>query len=127
MYQHVLIQHVLTKEDVKMQINAVASTYKKHNNNKNRIDITKCRQGNIRRNVINSKNTCFITLLNNSTVRLINPAKIELRRISMALLDNINKRLCSSLNFNQWKNTKSVIEWYKRIKQNIYINLSCSI
>ena len=127
MYQHVLIQHVLTKEDVKMQINAVASTYKKHNNNKNRIDITKCRQGNIRRNVINSKNTCFITLLNNSTVRLINPEKSELRRISMALLDNINKRLCSSLNFNQWKNTKSVIEWYKRIKQNIYINLSCSI
>ena len=73
---------------------------------------------------INSKNTCFITLkyykenfLNNPTVRLINPAKNELGRISKAILDNINKRLCTRLNINQWKNTASVIEWFKRIEQ----------
>ena len=65
----------------------------------------------------NSKNTCFITLkdhkenfLNNPTVRLINPAKNELGRINKAILDNINKRLCTSLNINQWKNTTCVIE-----------------
>ena len=66
---------------------------------------------------INSKNTCFITLLNNPTVRLINPAKNKLGRISKAILDNIKKRLCSSLSINQRKNTTSVIEWFKRIEQ----------
>ena len=73
---------------------------------------------------INSKNTCFITLkdhrenfLNNPTVRMINPTKNELGRISNAILDNISKRLCTRLNINQWKNTASVIEWFKRIEQ----------
>ena len=49
---------------------------------------------------INSKNTFFITLkdykenfFNNPTVRLINPAKQELGRISKAILENINKLL----------------------------------
>ena len=56
-------------------------------------------------------------LLNNPAVRLINPAKNELGRISKAILDNINKRLCTRLNINQWKNTASVIEWFKRIEQ----------
>ena len=50
-------------------------------------------------------------------MRLINPAKNELGRISKAILDNINKRLCTRLNINQWKNTASVIEWFKRIEQ----------
>ena len=47
----------------------------------------------------------------------INPAKNELGRIRKAILDNINRRLCTSLNINQWKNTASVIEWFKRIEQ----------
>ena len=50
-------------------------------------------------------------------MRLINSAKNELGRISKAILDNINKRLCTRLNINQWKNTASVIEWFKRIEQ----------
>ena len=50
-------------------------------------------------------------------MHLINPAKNELGRISKAILDNINKRLCNRLNINQWKNTASVIEWFKRIEQ----------
>ena len=52
---------------------------------------------------INSKNTCFITskdykenFFNNPTVCLINPAKNELGRVSKAIPDNINKRLCTS-------------------------------
>ena len=55
--------------------------------------------------------------LNSPTVRLINPAKNEWGRISKAILDNINKRLYSSLNINLWKNTTSTIEWFKRIEQ----------
>ena len=79
---------------------------------------------------INSKNTCFITLkgykenfLNNPTVRLINPAKNELGRISKAIFNNIIKRLCTSLNINQWKNTASLIEWLKRIEQIYFYKL----
>ena len=122
----------LTKEEyVKMRRNAITSTYKKTNNNiKKRIDIKgkqikeNVDKGILDRMNINSKNTCFITLkdhkenvLNNPTVRLIKSAKNELGRISKAILDNINKRLCTSLNINQWKNTASVIEWFKRIEQ----------
>ena len=73
---------------------------------------------------INSKNACFITLkdhkenfLNNPTLPLIHPAKNKLGRISKAVLDNINKRLCTSSNINQWQNTASIIEWFKRIEQ----------
>ena len=50
-------------------------------------------------------------------MRLINSAKNELGRISKAILENINKRLCARLNVNQWKNTASVIEWFKIIEQ----------
>ena len=122
----------LTKEEyVKMRRNAITSTYKKTNSNiKKRIDIKgKQIMENVDKEIldrmdINSKNTCFITLkdhkenfLNNPTVRLINPAKNELGRIRKAILDNISKRLCTRLNINPWKNTGSVIEWFKKIEQ----------
>ena len=114
-----------------MRRNAVTSTYKKTNSNiKKTIDIKgkqiteNVDQEILDRMDINSKNTCFITLkdhkenfLNNPTVRLINPAKNELGRISKAILDNINKRLCTRLNINQWKNTASVKELFKIIEQ----------
>ena len=81
-------------------------------------------KGILDRTDINSQNTCFITLedhkenfLNNPTVRLINPAENESGRNSKAIFDNIDKPLCTSLNINQWKNTASVIEWFKRIEQ----------
>ena len=79
---------------------------------------------------INNKNTCFMTLkdykenfLNNPTVRLINPGKNELGRISKAIFDNIIKRLCTSLNINQWKNTASLIEWFRRIEEIYFYKL----
>ena len=112
----------LTKEEyLKMWTNVITSTYIKTNSNiKKRIDIKgKQIMENVDKEIldrmdINSKNTCFITLkdhkenfLNNPTVRLINPAKNELGRISKAILDNINKRLCTRLNINQWKNIAS--------------------
>ena len=113
-----------------MRRNAITSTYKKTNNNiKKRIDMKgkqimeNVDKGILDRMDINSKNTCFITLkdnkenfLNNPTVRL-NPAKNESGRISKTILDKINKRLCTSLNITQWKNTASVIQWFKRIEQ----------
>ena len=54
----------------------------------------------IKRMFINGKQNCFITLKdhkskfqNNPTVRLLNPAKSELGRISKTILDKINVNL----------------------------------
>ena len=98
----------LTKQEyVKMRRNAIIQ----NKNIKKRIGIKgKQIMENIDKEIldridINSKNTCFISLkdhkenfLNNPTVQLFNPVKSKLRRISKAILDNINKRLCTSLN-----------------------------
>ena len=97
-----------------MRGNEIKSTYKKTNNNiKKRIGIKgKQIMENVDKEIldrmaINNKNTCFIMLkdhkenfLKNPTVRLINLAKIELERINKAIIDNINKSLCTSLNIN---------------------------
>ena len=71
---------------------------------------------------VNGKQNCFITLKdhksdfqNNPTVRLLNPAKNELGRISKTILDKINVNLRNSLHLNQWKNTQEVIDWFKGI------------
>ena len=32
------------------------------------------------------------------------------------MLDRINKKIISAININQWKNTKSVIEWFRNIE-----------
>ena len=72
----------------------------------------------------NGKNNCFITLKdhkenfqNNPKVRLINPAKNEIGRISKNMLDKINKELITLMNINQWKDTSEVIEWFKNIPE----------
>ena len=132
---------LIKEEYVKMRRNEIISTYKKTNNSiKKVIEINgKQIMENVDKEIldrmyINIKNTFFITLkddkenfLSNPTVRLINAVTNELRRISKAILDNINKCLCSILNINQWKNTTSVIEWFKRIEQKHLINLSWTI
>ena len=47
--------------------------------------------------------------------RLINPAKSELGKVSKVILDAINDDIRSKLKVNQWRNSQSVIEWYKKI------------
>ena len=47
---------------------------------------------------------------------LINPAKSELGKISKSILENINQHLLKLLYVNQWKNSTSVIEWFKNIE-----------
>ena len=73
---------------------------------------------------INGENNCFLTLKDhkenfniNHTVRLINPAKNELGRMRKKLLQNLNRKLRTELSLNQWKNTASVIEWFKYINE----------
>ena len=52
--------------------------------------------------------------------RLLNPAKSEMGMVSKQILDNINCCLLECTQFNQWKNTDSVIKWFAGIsdKQN---------
>ena len=47
--------------------------------------------------------------------RLINPAKSEIGKISKSILDDINKIVREKTKFLQWRNTDSVIDWFKNI------------
>ena len=53
--------------------------------------------------------------VNNLQVRLINPAKNELGRISKVILDKINLAIRKHFSFNQWKNTQNVKDWFNKI------------
>ena len=50
------------------------------------------------------------------TCRLINPAKSELGKISKNIVGEINTELRSTSELNQWKSTRSVIEWFNNIE-----------
>ena len=48
--------------------------------------------------------------------RLITPPKSELGKVSKRILDSINKYIIEHIQVNQWKNSASVIELFKAIK-----------
>ena len=52
---------------------------------------------------------------NRPTCRLINPSKTEVGRISKQILEEINRELVNATKVNQWKNTSSVLQWYKQL------------
>ena len=69
-----------------------------------------------------ARRNAFITLKDhkenfdsNPKCRLINPSKSELGKVSKIILDDINNKIRSTLNLNQWKNTESVISWFQAI------------
>ncbi|KAJ8035062.1 hypothetical protein HOLleu_22153 [Holothuria leucospilota] len=47
--------------------------------------------------------------------RLINPAKSEMGKVSKVILDTINTKIRSMSKVNQWRNTLSVIDWFRHI------------
>ena len=47
--------------------------------------------------------------------RLINPAKSEIGIVSKVELEKINKLLTNQIKYNQWRNTQTVIDWFKLI------------
>ena len=53
---------------------------------------------------------------NDPKCRLINPAKSEIGIISKHYLELINNKIRGKIQMNQWRHTKSVIEWFKAIK-----------
>ena len=62
---------------------------------------------------------------NKPTCRLINPTKSEIGRISKEILDRINSKITRASKFNQWKNTASVIEWFKAIENKQHHSFIC--
>ena len=56
-------------------------------------------------------------ILSQPTTRLINPAQNQIGRISKQILNQINSKLCEILKVNEWKNTASVTNWFKKNKK----------
>ena len=46
---------------------------------------------------------------------LISPSKCELGKVSKVILEEFNQALIKDLDVNQWKNSSTVIEWFKGI------------
>ena len=62
---------------------------------------------------------------NKPTWRLINPTKSEIGRISKVTLDRINSKITRASKFSQWKNSSSVIEWFKAIENKQHDSFIC--
>ena len=52
------------------------------------------------------------------STRLINPTKPEIGKISKKILDRVIPEIRRITNFNQWKNSDSIISWFKKIPDN---------
>jgi hypothetical protein len=69
-----------------------------------------------------SKRDAFLTVkdhkanfMNNTKCRLINPAKSDLGKVSKSILSRIMTSLRERTKLNQWKNSFSVIDWFKKL------------
>ena len=74
----------------------------------------------------------FITLkdykpnfANKPTCRLINPTKSEIGKVSKKILDRIISTIAKKRNFDQWKNTTTVINWFKSIEHKQHSSFVC--
>ena len=50
---------------------------------------------------------------NSPSLRLINPSKSEIGKLSKHIFKKINKLQLSKTKVNQWKNTSDAISWFK--------------
>ena len=50
---------------------------------------------------------------NKVSCRLINPAKSEIGKISKSIVEKINSRIRGITQLQQWRDTQSVIKWFK--------------
>ena len=109
--------------------NNITKTYRKADSNaKRNIDNKEAKKLSKELNLDDkvefyAKRPAFITLKDhkenfksNQKCRLINPSKSEMCIVSKKYLENIISKLNSKLQYNQWRNTSTVIEWFKAIK-----------
>ena len=59
------------------------------------------------------------------TCRLINPSKSEIGIISKHILDEINTAIIQKTQINQWKNTSSVLEWFRNLDHKENLSFIC--
>ena len=69
-----------------------------------------------------SESPCFVSLkdhkekfYSNPTCRLINPAKTNLGSVSKEMLERVVREVKNKTNFNQWKSTYDVLNWFKNL------------
>jgi hypothetical protein len=60
---------------------------------------------------------------NNTKCRLINPSKPDIGKISKQMLEKVNPTIRQKTGLKQWKNTDSVIDWFKKIQNKRNKNL----
>ena len=59
------------------------------------------------------------------TCRLINPSKSEIGIISKRILDEINTTIIQKTQINQWKNTSSVLKWFRNLDHKENLSFIC--
>ena len=120
----------MTKEQYeKTALENITKTYKKCNNNVIReINLEAkefaehfCVDDKLE---IMAEQPCFFTIKDhkddfrsNPKYRLINPNKSELGLLSKKVLQDVNDKLRTRLNVNQWQNSTSVIKWFNQIHE----------
>ena len=69
-----------------------------------------------------TKNSAFVSLKDHkpnfqSSVpcQFINPSKSDIRKINKSILDRIKQSLRNKLQFNQWKSSENVLNWFRKI------------
>lgn len=118
---------VMPEEYEKLLSDNVTKTYKKSNRtqvetvNKEAFKITEKLNLLDKVQVLN-ESPAFITIKdhkpnfpNKISCRLLNPCKSNIGKISKNHLETINNEIRKAKQSNQWKNTSSVIEWFKGI------------
>ena len=113
--------------------NSITKTYRKADSNAKRNMDKEAKKLSIELNLENrmecyTKRPAFITLKDhkenfksNQKCCLINASKSEVGIVSKKYLRNIISKLNSKLQYNQWRSTSTVIEWFKlwKIKRNV--------
>ena len=78
------------------------------------------------------KKEAFITLKDHKptfhdypTCHLINPSKSEIGVISKQILDEINTSIIKNTQITQWKNTSSILKWFKSLENKEELSFIC--
>ena len=74
---------------------------------------------------LNPQCSIQVHFANKLTCRLINPTKSEIDKVSKKILDHINSTIAKKHNFNQWKNTTAVINWFESIENKQHFSFIC--
>ena len=112
-----MLMNNITKEYKKSNETALEKVDKQDKNIANKLELDD-------RIYAFTKRESFITIKdhkdnfeNNTKCRLINPAKSELGKVSKKIVARIATSLKEKTKLNLWKNTDSVLKWFKDFKK----------